>query len=118
MQPKTTGVISVQNIFEAKRRLSKIVIHTPLQYNYNLSEEYGCKVYLKREDMQVVRSYKIRGAYNKMAAIPKEQLINGIVCASAGNHAQGVAFACEKLGVHGKIYMPIVTPQQKIKKVK
>lgn len=118
MQSKTKDIISVENIYRAKVRLSRVVEHTPLQFNYNLSEQYGCKVYLKREDMQVVRSYKIRGAYNKMSSVPKEELANGIVCASAGNHAQGVAFACQKLGVHGKIYMPIVTPQQKIKKVR
>lgn len=118
MQSKTETTISVENIYRAKVRLSRVVQHTPLQFNYNLSEKYGCQVYLKREDMQVVRSYKIRGAYNKMSLIPKEQLSNGIVCASAGNHAQGVAFACAKLGILGKIYMPIVTPQQKINKVK
>lgn len=118
MEPKTKAIISVENIYRAKVRLSKVVQHTPLQFNYNLSEQYGCKVYLKREDMQVVRSYKIRGAYNKMSSMSKEELPNGIVCASAGNHAQGVAFACKKLGICGKIYMPIVTPQQKINKVR
>ncbi|MFK7935854.1 MAG: threonine ammonia-lyase [Saprospiraceae bacterium] len=109
--------ISIENIYKAKVRLSGVAEHTPLSFNYNLSEKYDCRVYLKREDLQVVRSYKIRGAYNKMITTPKEQLVNGIVCASAGNHAQGVALACRKMEVNGKIYMPTVTPQQKVDKV-
>ena len=72
----------------------------------------------KREDLQVVRSYKIRGAYNKMASLTKKELNKGVVCASAGNHAQGVAFACQALKAKGKIYMPSTTPKQKIRKVK
>jgi threonine dehydratase len=111
------NLATVENIYKAKVRLRGIAEHTPLMINYNLSDQYACQIYLKREDLQVVRSYKIRGAYNKMATTPKEILSNGVVCASAGNHAQGVAFACKKLGVHGKIYMPSVTPQQKVKKV-
>ena len=111
------NLATVENIYKAKVRLRGIAEHTPLMINYNLSDQYACQIYLKREDLQVVRSYKIRGAYNKMATTPKDILANGVVCASAGNHAQGVAFACKKLGVHGKIYMPSVTPQQKVKKV-
>lgn len=110
--------ITVENIYKAKVRLKGIAEQTPLMYNYHLSEHYGCRLYLKREDMQVVRSYKIRGAYNKMSTVPKRELANGVVCASAGNHAQGVAFACQKMEVHGKVYMPSVTPRQKVKKVK
>lgn len=110
--------ISIENIYKAKVRLSGVAEHTPLSFNHNLSEKYDCRVYLKREDLQVVRSYKIRGAYNKMITTPKEQLANGVVCASAGNHAQGVALACKKMEVDGKIYMPTVTPQQKVDKVK
>lgn len=91
---------------------------TPLLHNLAYSERYHCQLLLKREDLQVVRSYKIRGAYNKMASLPGEELQRGVVCASAGNHAQGVAFACRKLKVPGKIFMPRVTPQQKIQKVK
>lgn len=113
-----TPKISIENIYKAKVRLSGVAEHTPLSFNYNLSEKYDCRVYLKREDLQVVRSYKIRGAYNKMITTPPEQLANGVVCASAGNHAQGVALACRKMAVHGKIYMPTVTPQQKVDKVK
>lgn len=113
-----TSKISIENIYKAKVRLSGVADHTPLSFNHNLSEKYECRIYLKREDLQVVRSYKIRGAYNKMITTPKEQLANGVVCASAGNHAQGVALACKKMEVDGKIYMPTVTPQQKVDKVK
>lgn len=98
--------------------LKGIIERTPLQLNRNLSEKYGCNVYLKREDLQVVRSYKIRGAFNKISSLTPEERRRGIVCASAGNHAQGVAFACRHLGIQGKIYMPVVTPHQKVKKVK
>jgi threonine dehydratase len=112
-----TSIVSVDRIFQAKVRLKGVAEQTPLQYNYNLSLNFDCKVLLKREDLQVVRSYKIRGAFNKMATLPKKALKKGVVCASAGNHAQGVAFACRKMGVHGKIYMPGVTPQQKVRKV-
>ncbi len=110
-------LISVEDIYKAKMRLKGIAEQTPLQINYGLSEKYGCKLLLKREDMQAVRSYKIRGAYNRMAMASKEELANGVVCASAGNHAQGVAFACRKMNVPGWVYMPSVTPQQKVKKV-
>ena len=113
-----TILASVEDIFQAKVRLQGIAEITPLTFNYRLSEQYDCNLKLKREDMQVVRSYKIRGAYNKMASVPQEDLGNGVVCASAGNHAQGVAFACQQMKVKGKIYMPSVTPQQKVKKVK
>ena len=115
---KKSPVITVENIYKAKVRLRGIAEQTPLMFNYHLSEHYGCRLYLKREDMQVVRSYKIRGAYNKMATVSAEALKAGVVCASAGNHAQGVAFACQKMKVHGKVYMPSVTPQQKVRKVK
>jgi len=111
-------LIPVENICKANIRLKNVVQHTPLMHNYNLSERYQCNMYLKREDLQVVRSYKIRGAYNKMCQTPKDILAKGVVCASAGNHAQGVALACQKLNVKGKIFMPTTTPKQKIKKVK
>jgi threonine dehydratase len=113
-----TANISLDNIVEAAKRLSGIADITALQLNANLSEQYQCNILLKREDLQVVRSYKIRGAFNKMSSLSKEILNKGVVCASAGNHAQGFAFACQKLGVYGKIYMPSVTPQQKVTKVK
>jgi threonine dehydratase len=103
---------------EAAERLHGIVNRTPLQLNANLSRKYKCNVYLKREDLQVVRSYKLRGAYNMMSSLPKEQLQKGVVCASAGNHAQGFAFSCKKLGVKGVVFMPIITPKQKVNQTK
>ncbi|MEO1714911.1 MAG: threonine ammonia-lyase, partial [Bacteroidota bacterium] len=112
------NLIKLEDIYRARVRLSNIVDHTPLQNNWRMSETYGCHVNLKREDLQAVRSYKIRGAFNKMASLPSEELQRGIVCASAGNHAQGVAMACHELKVRGTIYMPAVTPQQKIGKVR
>ena len=111
------GLISLENIYKAKVRLKNVAIKTPLMHNAFYSQKYQCQVYFKREDLQVVRSYKIRGAYNKMASLTKKDLKNGIVCASAGNHAQGVAFACKALKIKGKIYMPSTTPKQKINKV-
>jgi threonine dehydratase len=95
-------------------RLKGIVKHTPLEYNKRLSDRYGCEVYLKREDLQVVRSYKLRGAYNMISQLSAEQLQRGVVCASAGNHAQGFAFSCRALGTQGVIFMPQITPKQKV----
>ncbi|GAB5553527.1 MAG: threonine ammonia-lyase [Saprospiraceae bacterium] len=114
----TTNLATVENIYKAKMRLKNVADTTPLMENYGLSEHFDCEIFLKREDLQVVRSYKIRGAYNKMASLSEIQLQNGVVCASAGNHAQGVALACRKLKTHGKVYMPSVTPMQKVNKVK
>ncbi|MDX1666584.1 MAG: threonine ammonia-lyase [Saprospiraceae bacterium] len=111
-------LISVDDVYRAKVRLKGIAEQTPLMPNLHLSDQFGCRLLLKREDLQVVRSYKIRGAYNKMATTPREALERGVVCASAGNHAQGVALACRKMKVRGKVYMPGVTPKQKVKKVK
>ncbi len=102
----------------AAKRLKSVVSHTPLQYNANLSRKYQCSVYLKREDLQIVRSYKIRGAYNMMSQLSAEQLAKGVVCASAGNHAQGFAYSCKKLGVKGVVFMPIPSPQQKVNQTK
>jgi len=102
----------------AAKRLKSVVNHTPLQYNANLSRKYQCSVYLKREDLQIVRSYKIRGAYNMMSQLPAQQLAKGVVCASAGNHAQGFAYSCKKLGVKGVVFMPIPSPQQKVSQTK
>lgn len=103
---------------DAAERLQGIAYRTPLQLNSNLSRKYQCNVYLKREDLQVVRSYKLRGAYNMMSSLPKDQLSKGVVCASAGNHAQGFAFSCKKLGVKGMVFMPIITPKQKVNQTK
>lgn len=99
----------------AYQRLKGVVRRTPLEYNERLSAKYECKIYLKREDMQIVRSYKLRGAYNMISRLSAEQLGRGVVCASAGNHAQGVAFSCKKLGTKGVIFMPEITPKQKVK---
>jgi threonine dehydratase len=99
----------------AYQRLKDVVRRTPLEYNERLSAKYECEIYLKREDMQIVRSYKLRGAYNMISRLNEEQLGRGVVCASAGNHAQGVAFSCKKLGTKGVIFMPEITPKQKVK---
>jgi threonine dehydratase len=111
-------MISIDDINKAAHNLQGISMHTPLQYNLQLSEEFGCNVYLKREDLQVVRSYKIRGAYNKISSLTETEKQNGVVCASAGNHAQGVAYSCRKLDIKGTIFMPATTPNQKINQVK
>lgn len=104
--------------YRAAMRLRKVVTRTPLMLNHNLSRKYQCQVYLKREDLQVVRSYKLRGAYNMMSSLPPEQLSRGVVCASAGNHAQGFAFSCRRLNVKGVVFMPIITPNQKVTQTK
>ncbi len=102
----------------AAERLKGIVIRTPLMFNFNLSKKYQCNIYLKREDLQTVRSYKIRGAYNMMSTLPASQLQRGVVCASAGNHAQGFAYSCKKLNCKGVVFMPIITPKQKVTQTK
>ena len=109
---------SIEAIDHAATVLSQILEPTPFQRNSNLSDTYGADVYLKREDLQMVRSYKIRGAYNMIRSLSPESLKNGIVCASAGNHAQGVAFSCNKLQIVGSIFMPVTTPKQKIEQVR
>lgn len=109
--------VQLSDIIKAEQTLKKILNHIPLELNAVLSEKYGCNVYLKREDRQIVRSFKIRGAYNKMHSLSEEELARGVVCASAGNHAQGVAFSCKELKTRGRIYMPVTTPKQKIKQV-
>ena len=108
----------LRDIQEAAKRLNGIIENTPLNKSMTYSNKYGATILLKREDLQNVRSYKIRGAYNKIASLSKHQKQKGIVCASAGNHAQGVAFSCEKENIHGTIFMPTTTPKQKIEKVK
>lgn len=105
-------------VADASARLNNIVNRTPLELNLNLSKKYQCNVYLKREDLQVVRSYKLRGAYNMLSTLPAEQLKQGVVCASAGNHAQGFAYSCKKLNCKGVVFMPVITPRQKIKQTK
>lgn len=109
---------TLRSITLAQLNLNSIVETTPLQRNTNLSNRYVADIFLKREDLQVVRSYKIRGAYNKISGLTDEERERGVVCASAGNHAQGVAYSCQMLGINGKIYMPTTTPKQKITQVK
>jgi threonine dehydratase len=109
---------AVLDFEKAVQRLKPVVNRTPLAYSQSLSKKYNCNVYLKREDLQVVRSYKLRGAYNLLSSLPREQLQKGVVCASAGNHAQGFAYSCKKLQVKGVVFMPIITPQQKIQQTK
>lgn len=106
------------NINAAYYTLKDVVLKTPLQFHRKLSEKFQAEIYLKREDLQVVRSYKLRGAYNLIQSLTDEQRQRGVVCASAGNHAQGVAFSCRQLNIKGVIYMPAITPKQKINQVK
>src|SRR5690606_27095132 len=99
------------NSLQAKERIKAIVTRTPLQYNLHLSEKYGADVYLKRGDLQVVRSYKLRGAFNKISSLSAQQRAAGVGCASAGHHAQGVACSCTRLDIQGVIFMPGTTPR-------
>src|SRR3989442_6441733 len=107
----------VRAVEEAEQRLEGIASTTPLQPSIRLSEQYSATILIKREDMQAVRSFKIRGAYNKIASLPPEDRKRPIVCASAGNHAQGGHFARAHLGSGGTIVMPRITPTQKIERV-
>jgi len=110
--------VTVEAVTAAAQRLQSVVTRTPLQLNISLSRRYKANIYLKREDLQLVRSYKLRGAYNLMSSLPQEQLDCGVVCASAGNHAQGFAFSCKALNIKGTIFMPSITPKQKITQTK
>lgn len=110
--------ITLNQIEEAAKRLDGVISKTPLQYSKRLSHNFSANVYLKREDLQEVRSFKIRGAYNKMASLSEDERKKGVVCASAGNHAQGVAYGCFALKIKGVIFMPVITPTQKIDKVR
>lgn len=105
-------------IEQAKERLKGVVEKTPLQLNHRITERYSSQVYLKREDLQIVRSYKLRGAYNMISSLSKKELENGVVCASAGNHAQGFAFSCNELEINGVVFMPKISPRQKIRQTK
>ncbi|UXR55687.1 threonine ammonia-lyase IlvA [Staphylococcus schleiferi] len=109
--------VHAQDVDDAHLRLKNIVKETPLEKDHYLSLKYQCNVYLKREDLQWVRSFKLRGAYNAIAVLPNEQRIRGITCASAGNHAQGVAYTAKKLNLHAVIFMPVTTPKQKVNQV-
>ncbi len=110
----TTYTPTLEAVKKAAERISKVVVKTPLGESFTYSKKYAANIFLKREDLQQVRSYKIRGAYNKISSLSQEQLDKGVICASAGNHAQGVAFACNKLSTKGVIFMPVTTPKQKV----
>ncbi|MDT8414084.1 MAG: threonine ammonia-lyase IlvA [Flavobacteriaceae bacterium] len=117
-QKQTDYFPDLGDVEQAAQVLKGVSQETPLMHNFFLSEKFDANVLLKREDLQVVRSYKIRGAYNKIRSLNEEEQSRGVVCASAGNHAQGVAYSCYKLGIQGHIYMPATTPKQKIQQVK
>lgn len=111
------NTVSAKDIEVAAGVLAKVASKTPLQKSERLSSEVGRPVYLKREDLQICRSFKVRGAYVRMAAMDEDERKAGVVCASAGNHAQGVAYACSKLGIKGTIFLPASTPRQKRKRI-
>lgn len=110
-------IVSLDLIYKASKNIKGVVKATPLQFVKSFSDRYDASISFKREDLQVVRSYKLRGAYNKIKILSSKGLEGGVVCASAGNHAQGVAFACKELKVKGVIFMPITTPRQKVNQV-
>jgi threonine dehydratase len=105
--------LSAADIDSAATRIAGVVTPTPLQLSDRLSATTGANVYLKREDLQTVRSYKLRGAYNLLVQLSDQELAAGVVCSSAGNHAQGFAYACRTLGIRGRVYVPAKTPKQK-----
>lgn len=113
-----SGVINKEDVLQAYRVLKPIIRQTPLQKDIYLSNKYQANIYLKREDLQIVRSFKLRGAYYAMSQLDQETLDRGIVCASAGNHAQGVAYTAKSLDCRAHIFMPGTTPHQKIQQVK
>lgn len=115
---KTLTLPTLESVIQARKSIENVVNYTPLQYNARLSEKFDAHIYLKREDLQPVRSYKLRGAYHKIKTLFNEgRTSEGIVCASAGNHAQGVAFSCKQLQIKGTIFMPVTTPKQKLEQV-
>ena len=111
-------IVTIENVRKTASLLKEVVLTTPLMKNNFLSDKFNANIFFKREDLQQVRSYKIRGAYNKISSLTDEELKNGVVCASAGNHAQGVAYSCNVKQVKGVIFMPTPTPNQKIEQVK
>ncbi|HFI0101357.1 TPA: threonine ammonia-lyase IlvA [Streptococcus suis] len=111
-------MITAKNVEQAYSVLKRVVVRTPLDYSRYLSEKYGATIYIKRENEQRVRSFKIRGAYYAISQLSDEEKSLGVVCASAGNHAQGVAYTCQEMQIPATIFMPITTPQQKIGQVK
>ena len=118
MSETTPYFPTIEAVESAAKNLEGVANVTPLVSNLQYSSTYDCNISFKREDLQVVRSYKIRGAYNKMSSLNQKESANGVVCASAGNHAQGVALSCKLLKIQGTIFMPTTTPKQKIERVK
>jgi threonine dehydratase len=112
-QAARTSPITAADIDEAAQRIVDVIVRTPLQFSERLSEVTGANVYLKREDLQAVRSYKLRGAFNLLSQLTDEEIAAGVVCSSAGNHAQGFALACRTMGIKGRVYVPAKTPKQK-----
>ena len=117
MHSATNTYVSLEQVERARERISDLVRHTPLIHMPNISERYGADISFKREDLQRVRSYKVRGAFNKISALFESKKVNTVVCSSAGNHAQGVAQVCQHLGIKGVIFMPTTTPRQKVQQV-
>jgi len=109
--------LSIDDVRAAAARLHDVAVRTPLERSERLSQLTGAEVWLKREDLQPVRSYKLRGAYNFIASLSEAERARGVVCASAGNHGQGVAFTCRRLGVKGRIVLPRTTPRQKRERI-
>jgi len=118
MQKSVTYYPKIKDIELAALNLKDVATVTPLIKNLQYSKQFDSNIVFKREDLQLVRSYKIRGAYNKISSLSSTEMKNGIVCVSAGNHAQGVALSCKLLKIKGTIYMPAPTPNQKIEQVK
>ncbi len=117
MQQQEHPHLPIKDILRAEENIRNVVIKSPLMYMENISDEYHSKIYFKREDLQAVRSYKIRGAYNKISGLTRAEVSKGIICASAGNHAQGFAYTCNSLGIKGTVFMPNTTSKQKINQV-
>lgn len=111
-------MLTAKDVTAAYAVLNGVVERTPLEFDRYLSEKYGATIYLKRENMQKVRSFKIRGAYYAIHQLSDEEKARGVVCASAGNHAQGVAYTCNEMKIPATIFMPVTTPQQKIGQVR
>ncbi|MBE8519848.1 threonine ammonia-lyase IlvA [Amycolatopsis sp. H6(2020)] len=109
--------VTAATIEKAAERLAGVVTRTPLEPSARLSSRVDAQVWVKREDLQTVRSYKIRGAYNFIVQLDEDVRARGVVCASAGNHAQGVAYACRRLGATGRVYVPGTTPRQKRERI-
>ncbi|MGT2846108.1 threonine ammonia-lyase IlvA [Streptococcus massiliensis] len=111
-------MLLAKEVVRAHKILKDVVVYTPLDYDHYLSEKYGAKIYIKKENAQRVRSFKIRGAYYAISRLTEDEKQRGVVCASAGNHAQGVAYTCNEMQIPATIFMPVTTPQQKIGQVR